>query len=72
MLSHSDIPKVNSARDFEKKSKFDRPYFCNGSIYQRSEQLVINCCPYPVGQKKIDELWSTNKKVGTLSHFNPP
>ena len=42
---------------------FDREYLRNGSTYRTSEKDLINHYPFHVGQKKLYELWSTNKKV---------
>ena len=43
--------------------RIDREYLRKGSTYRTPEKNLINHNPFHVGQNKLDELWSTNKKV---------
>jgi len=51
--------------------RIDREYLRNGSTYRTPEKNLINHNRFHVGGKKLDELWSTNKKVLEV-HSDPP
>jgi len=50
---------------------FGREYLRKASTNRKSEEYFINHNPFPVGRKKLRDLWSTNKKV-IGAHTDPP
>jgi len=71
LQSNQRAKNVQISARFLTTFDFDCEYLRNGSTYRTSEKKLDQPLPLPRWEKKMGELWSTNKTV-LMAHIDQP